>query len=744
MIRHLSLRNKILLPVFAMVTVVLTIIISVMMFKTHNHSKAAATELAEEMAARYNNEISREIEKALLASEALAAALTAYSDNPEFLVRETLDEMQKNVTRLYASFDGIQVVFEPNQLDGRDAEYANKNELYDQTGRYANYFMKSNGTIKGEGLAKVDPDHTRGWYMGPRDSGKAVITEPYTSLNGTVMTTVSVPIKKNGRFVGIVGIDITLDAFQKMVQNIKPFGDGYAFIVSNGGSYVAYPDTEQLGKNLSETLGGIAQKQQIINAVKNGNSYQFEATSPRTNHKSFYLFKPIQIGNTTTPWSICISIPEDSIMAAANEQMYFSVILALAGLAILAAMIFIIAKTISRPIAFATGVMEKLAKGELNHRVGIDDRSEVGRLANAIDSFAVTLKGFNSMLVKIGEGDLTQTVQAQSKDDELAQAAQLMLSGMQELVRTANEVAVQIAAGTTEISAASQSLSQGATEQAAALEEVSSSMTVIASQTRENADNANNANRLTITTKEAANSGTSHMKRMVGAMSEIDQSSDKISKIIKVIDEIAFQTNLLALNAAVEAARAGQHGKGFAVVAEEVRNLAGRSAKAAQETTQLIEASVSNVKNGNEIAKKTSESLTEIVENITGAASLITEIATASNEQAESITQIDQGIGQMDTVTQQNSANAEETAASMEELASHSDRLKGLLARFILPGSHQMAAVPTTSTKPINSLKVKAVSHRPQEQSSWGGSPDNSATPSEPTINLDDDDFGKY
>lgn len=223
-------------------------------------------------------------------------------------------------------------------------------------------------------------------------------------------------------------------------------------------------------------------------------------------------------------------------------------------------------------------------------------------------------------------------------------------------------------------------LSQGATEQASAIEELSATIIEIYEKVKDTAKHAGEVNILSLSAQKEVEEGNEQMEQMVKAMEEISYSSNEIGRIIKTIDDIAFQTNILALNAAVEAARAGQAGKGFAVVADEVRNLAAKSAEAAKSTSVLIQKSMESVNNGSKIADNTAISLQRIIETSSKTTELIGEIAKSSDDQAGAINQVTLGVSQISDVIQTNSATAEESAAASEELSGQAQMLKSVLA----------------------------------------------------------------
>ncbi|NOY14537.1 MAG: HAMP domain-containing protein [Deltaproteobacteria bacterium] len=406
-------------------------------------------------------------------------------------------------------------------------------------------------------------------------------------------------------------------------------------------------------------------------------------------------------------------------------------------LVVLTTAFYFFARGIVVPLRATIDMLAELGRGHINQRLHLTRSDEIGQMAAAMDTFADSLQqDIVRPLQQLAEGNLTFNVTPYDDQDVLRHAIRKVSIDLNDIIAQIQSAGEQINSASGQVADSSQSLSQGATETAASLEEISSSMNEMTSQTTQSAENANQASQLANAASTAAANGNQRMDEMITAMNEINEAGQNISKIIKVIDEIAFQTNLLALNAAVEAARAGQHGKGFAVVAEEVRNLAARSARAAAETSELIEGSVGKTHNGSQIAEQTSVALQEIVGSITKVTDLVAEIAAAGSEQAQGIAQVNVGLGQIDQSVQQSTATAEESAAAAEELSSQAEQLKHMLSRFTLAEAQAGQFAPPRPAPPVappqpavakQSIGWEGMANRPKQK-----------------IKLDDDEFGKF
>ncbi len=355
-----------------------------------------------------------------------------------------------------------------------------------------------------------------------------------------------------------------------------------------------------------------------------------------------------------------------------------------------------IMEEVAKPLEDVLEVMEEISKGNLQVSVKGSYQGDFEKLAIAANQTAGMLREIiseiNEVIGEMAEGNLNlDKVKSYDGDfSSISESLNIIIDNLNTILSDINESAEQVNAGSRQVSDGSQSLSQGSTEQASSIEELTASIEDLALRTKQNATDAGQANELADAAKNSAEKGNERMLAMMTSMKDINESSANISKIIKVIDDIAFQTNILALNAAVEAARAGQHGKGFAVVAEEVRNLAARSAEAARNTSDLIGGSIQNIQEGLNLAEDTATALDGIVSEIEKAAEIVESIATASNMQATGIAQINTGIEQVARVVQNNSATAEESAAASEELSSQAELLKEMVHKFSLRNSVPM------------------------------------------------------
>lgn len=352
---------------------------------------------------------------------------------------------------------------------------------------------------------------------------------------------------------------------------------------------------------------------------------------------------------------------------------------------------YVVRKKVMAPIKKVQYVMRELSAGNLSAELGLEpNTSEIGRLVADLITTRDTLKLYigdiSNTLSKMADGNMALSVDIDYVGDfvPIKNALTQIIASLNDTLSRIVIAADQVASGSNQVASGSQALSQGTTEQASTIEQLSANVQAVSQQVNNTAHNSSNAQ----TQSEIAGSkvleSNEQMRHMIDAMNDINNKSGEISKIIKTIEDIAFQTNILALNAAVEAARAGAAGKGFAVVADEVRNLAGKSAEAAKNTTELIEQTVKAVENGTKIADNTATAMLEVVDGTKKVTDIILEIASASQEQADAVGQITYGIDQVSAVVQTNSATSEQSAAASEELSGQAQMLKELVSKFNL------------------------------------------------------------
>ncbi len=338
---------------------------------------------------------------------------------------------------------------------------------------------------------------------------------------------------------------------------------------------------------------------------------------------------------------------------------------------------------IVKPLGQAVTMLSEMTQGHLEYRVLTESQDEIGRMTAAMNKFSDYLQeDVVAALVRMAKGDLTSEISPQDEQDVIGNSLQSTLDALNSVMVGIQESARQVAAAAEEVAQSSQDLASGASEQASSIEEITASLKAIAKQIEDSEKQIVEAKSISKETHVNAQEGNHQMDKMVGAMQDINESSGMISKIIRVIDEIAFQTNLLALNASVEAARAGVAGKGFAVVAQEVRNLAGRSASAAQETTEMIERSVGNVEVGMQVANETDAFLQEILVRVNRVNEINQALSNSAGRQTRGLREISVGIEQISIVTQEAAGTSENNAQAGTELSEQAHILLQAVERF--------------------------------------------------------------
>ncbi|MGK9174906.1 methyl-accepting chemotaxis protein [Yokenella regensburgei] len=457
-------------------------------------------------------------------------------------------------------------------------------------------------------------------------------------------TNCAMAITKDGKAWGVATIDVTLGFFNQLAVDMGKAVGGSVLIVEADGKIVGNGSAVQDKPALSNVRDLNLPSSSALSALL-AKSSTTEATGTYEGEEGEHTLLVLPISGS--PWYMAVDIPSSHLVSLSDAIMTkLTIVQAVIGLLIVFIMMIIV-RNIFRNVTLLNQNIEALSSGgaDLTQRLTQSKSPEFNAVVNNFNTFISFL---NELMQKVGSSSMA--------------------------ISSASR---QIASGNLNLSSRTEEQSSSIVETAASMEELTSTV-------RQNAENALQANKLAVEATQAARKGASVVNQVVSTMNHINDSSSKVVEIISVIDGIAFQTNILALNAAVEAARAGEHGRGFAVVAGEVRSLAQRSARSAQEIKKLIEESVSSIEQGSGLVRQAGANMDGLMEKVESVNVLISEISSSSDEQSRGIAQINIAINQLDSATQQNAALVEQVAAAAQSMEEQTVQLENVVGSFKL------------------------------------------------------------
>jgi methyl-accepting chemotaxis protein len=624
------------------------------------------------------------LEMYLDTARAAAQMLTQYESIVRENRRSLISTMIRGLTQENPEFVGTWCVWEPNALDELDAQRINA-EGSDATGRFAPYWYRDNGKIV---LMALDDYNQSDYYQLALKSGNETILEPfYYEVSGKtfLMTSAVVPIKINGRVVGAVGVDVSLETIQDELMAIKPFGDGVTALFTQGGGIVAHFDPSRIGKNMAETEQDMSGPNfnAFIQAVHDGKAFKYSLYNPQAKETTFVYTAPFDIGQTRARWSLAVGVSDKNVLAPVYDLLRISVIIAVLTIVVVVGAAFFFSRSISQPIIKTADMLRDISEGEgdLTKTVALHSKDEIGDLAKYFNQTLAKIRGLiviikeqSVKLFDIGNelsSSMTQTAAAVNQITANIQSIKGRVINQSASVTETNATMEQITVNIDKLNDHVERQTSSVSQSSSAIEEMLANIQSVTNTLVKNADNVKEL-------IEASDVGRTGLQDVAADIQEIARESEGLLEINAGMENIASQTNLLSMNAAIEAAHAGEAGKGFAVVADEIRKLAESSG----EQSKTIGTVLKKIKGSIDKITASTGNVLDKFEAIDGGVKTVSDqealVRSAMEEQGAGSRQILEAIGHLNEITRQVKDGSGEMLEGSREVIRESANLEAM------------------------------------------------------------------